>query len=339
MGAEEQQIDPAPRSSKRAWFGYGIAAASLVWVFHDVSFRDVWSDVRSMKPEWLLVAVLVDILAYLTQGWRWHRLLSAIGKVPTLQATKATYAGLYLNEMLPLRLGELLRIHLIARHLGGAYSAVMSSVIVERFIDAVWLSAAFGVVVAAARLPSFLVDAEKVLVSLVFAGLTTFVLVAWISEKGVKRGMPPSNNRLIRVFRPLGEGLSLIGRSRSFLPALLVSTGVLGFQALAFYFVGVSYGLQLGFWEIIAAFLVQHVGNVIPGAPGNLGTYQLLTVLGLTLFGLDKTTASGFSVVVFLVLTIPLWIIGSTCFARSGLQLGSIRSELASWRAQAAEEQ
>ncbi len=332
MGARAEPVTAAPRPNRHAWIGYALAAASLVWVFHDVSFRDFWPQIRGLSPAWIGAAILIDVLAYLTQGWRWGRLLSAVGRVGALEASKAVYAGLYLNEVLPLRLGEILRIHLIARRLGGRYAAVASSVFVERFIDAVWLSAAFGVVVLVTPLPRYLVDAEELLAALAFVALAVIVSFAAYSRNQVERGRPPSRHWIVRVFRPLGESLALIGRSRVIVPAFALSVGVLAFQALAFYFVAVSYGLPLKFWQTIAAFLVQHIGNAVPGGPGNLGTYQLFTVLGLTLFGVDKASATGFSIVVFLVLTIPLWAIGSICFARSGLELGSIRSELAAWR-------
>jgi hypothetical protein len=64
-----------------------------------------------------------------------------------------------------------------------------------------------------------------------------------------------------------------------------------------------------------------------PGAPSNVGTYQFFTVLGLLLFGVDKTVAGGFSVVVFLILTIPLWIIGLFAFGGAGLDLRTVRRE------------
>jgi ABC-type branched-subunit amino acid transport system permease subunit len=50
-------------------------------------------------------------------------------------------------------------------------------------------------------------------------------------------------------------------------------------------------------------------------------------VLGLTLFGLDKTTATGFSIVVFILLTLPLWAIGFFAISRTGMSLKTIREK------------
>jgi uncharacterized membrane protein YbhN (UPF0104 family) len=83
-------------------------------------------------------------------------------------------------------------------------------------------------------------------------------------------------------------------------------------------------------WHGAAVFLIVHIGTMIPGAPSNVGTYQFFTVVGLTIFGISKTVATSFSVVVFLILTIPLWIIGLLVFMRLGFSLKQVRRELAS---------
>lgn len=336
MGATRQDVATAP-AAPRAHFwrvagGWGIAIASLIWVFHDLSIGDLWASVRGMSFGWICAAVAADILAYVSQGWRWSLMLRPAGNIGTIEATRAIYAGLYVNEVLPLRVGELLRIYLVSRRLQGAAPTVVSSAIVERFIDAVWLAAAFGVVVLLSPLPPYLVDAEALLAAIALGGLTGFVILGLLSKRRAERGLPASGHRLPRAFRQLGDGLVAISRSSWFPSAFAVSAGVLVFQALAYYFVALSYGIELSFWQIAGAFLVLHVGNVVPSGPGNLGTYQLFTVLGLTLFGVDKTTAGGFSIVVFLILTIPLWAIGFFCFAHAGLELRSVRQEIDDWR-------
>jgi hypothetical protein len=42
----------------------------------------------------------------------------------------------------------------------------------------------------------------------------------------------------------------------------------------------------------------------------------------------DKTLAAGFSLVVFFLLTVPLWVIGSFAVSRSGMTLAGMRGEI-----------
>src|SRR5262247_3991552 len=66
----------------------------------------------------------------------------------------------------------------------------------------------------------------------------------------------------------------------------------------------------------------------VPNMPANIGSYQFFTVLGLTLFGIDKTSATGFSLIVFTLLTLPPLLIGFLALSRSGMSLAAIRDEL-----------
>jgi hypothetical protein len=128
--------------------------------------------------------------------------------------------------------------------------------------------------------------------------------------------------------RTLEAGLRSIGLSRLSAAAFMGSFLIVLLQALSFWLVMKAYGLRLAFWVGGAVFLIVRFGTVLPGAPGNLGLYQLFCVLGLKLFGVDKTAAAGFSVVVFVLLSIPLWVLGLIALGRTGMTLASIKAKI-----------
>ncbi|MEN6310376.1 MAG: lysylphosphatidylglycerol synthase domain-containing protein, partial [Acidobacteriota bacterium] len=107
------------------------------------------------------------------------------------------------------------------------------------------------------------------------------------------------------------------------------------FQSFSFWFIMQAYGLHLSFWIGAAVFLIVHFGTALPNAPANIGTYQLFCVLGLTLFGVEKTTAAGFSIVVFVLLTIPLWALGFIALGQSGMTLASVKDKVRELRRRA----
>lgn len=80
-----------------------------------------------------------------------------------------------------------------------------------------------------------------------------------------------------------------------------------------------------GLWVASATLIIVRLGTAIPNAPANVGTYQFFCVVGLMLFGIDKSVAAGFSVVVFVVLTVPLWLLGSVALGRAGVTLRGFR--------------
>ena len=110
------------------------AAGCLAWVLHDVDAAAFGEGLRGIRWTWVAAGLLFDVLSYVGQGWRWQLLL---GGPSTRKATQAVYAGLFTNEVLPLRLGEGVRAWLARRWTGLNLKTVIGSMDTERLFDGV----------------------------------------------------------------------------------------------------------------------------------------------------------------------------------------------------------
>lgn len=333
-----------PASSKKSWLrsalGYFFAAACLVWVFHDVDVRQVWLHIRNVDPWWIAVAILCNLLAYVCQGLRWSVLLRPVGRVTTSQSTQAIYAGHFASGVLPLKAGELVRAYIVARWLQVKMAAIIPSMLVERFFDGVWLALGLIMTMIFVPLPRNLLEAGDILGILLVIATGLFFYVITRPNKTITATTTPSENRPFEseggkhsrwiggIFDGLMSGLRAIGFSRNTGLAFAASSGLLLLQALSFWLVMYAYGLRLSFFVGAAIFLIMHLGTALPNAPANVGSYQFFTVVGLSLFGVDKTYAAGFSVVVFVLLTLPLSLLGFVSLSRSGTTLFTVREEI-----------
>jgi len=127
----------------------------------------------------------------------------------------------------------------------------------------------------------------------------------------------------------LACGLRDIGISYRLYLAALLSAGMLASQALALWFMMLACRIDLSLGAAAIVLLVVRLGTAIPNAPANVGSFQFFTVVGLSLFGEDKTVSAGFSMVYFFALTVPLWILGLLAISRTGMNLSTIRFEAA----------
>ena len=341
---------PAPprRARLRAALGYALAAACLVWVLHDYDFHDLLRRVAGMNLWLVAAAVLCDVLSYVCQGARWRLLLRPFGSISVWRCTQAVYAGLFTNEVMPMKPGDLVRAYLVSRWMSVRLVTVAATILVERLFDGVWLAAGSLLVVIFLPLPRKLVEAGDVFGVAVLILLVLFIFTAFggggaaadegdIGRAGQEAAVsvaPEGESAGRRVSRlvsallaRLRVELRSIGRTREAPLALALSLAMVLLQAFSFWLVMRAYGLRLPLLAGAAVFLIVHLGTVVPGAPANVGTYQFFTVLGLTLFGVDKTAAAGFSLVVFALLTVPLWAIGFWALGRSGVTLTDVRDE------------
>jgi uncharacterized protein (TIRG00374 family) len=331
MNQERKTIDSDGRRWLGPALGYLLAVFGLVWVFHDFHPAEFWRQVVGIDWWWVLPALVLDVLSYLSQGERWRRLLRPLGRISTLRTTQAIYAGLFINEILPMRVGEIGRAYLVSRWLERPFLAVVPSMAVERLMDAVWLAMGIGLTAMFVPLPAHLLQAGDILGVVVLAGTALFLWVVLRrerAERSPEHPPGPLRRQIAAILGRLGEGLREIGLSRDFFAAFGASSLVLVFQALAFWLIMPACGLKLPFWAGMAVFVIVHLGTAIPNAPANIGSYQFFTVVGLALFGVEKTAATGFSVVVFILLTVPLWLLGLLALGRSGTTFSRIKADI-----------
>ena len=125
--------------------------------------------------------------------------------------------------------------------------------------------------------------------------------------------------------RHVVEALHDMGRSRSFYYSFLASLSYLALQLVPIYALMMGYGLDLPFRAAMVTLVILRLGTLLPQAPGNVGSFQFFTVVALRLFGVDKSDATGFATLLFLVVTVPLWLAGFVATLTSGLGFGEIR--------------
>jgi uncharacterized protein (TIRG00374 family) len=118
---------------------FAFSIASLVYVLHDFEPEKLWGEIRAMRWSWVAAAVVFDILVYFLQGWRWSLLLRPVATIPFARSIRAIYVGLFANEVLPLRTGEVIRCYLQGRWSGLPFTVVLSSALIERIFDGFWL--------------------------------------------------------------------------------------------------------------------------------------------------------------------------------------------------------
>ena len=80
---------------------------------------------------------------------------------------------------------------------------------------------------------------------------------------------------------------------------------------------------------MLAVVVVVMTATAIPSAPGNAGLLQAACVLALSLFGVNKTRATGFAALLFLMLTLPLLIGGAAVVGFTGIKFRDLRRDTA----------
>ncbi|MGH9659888.1 MAG: lysylphosphatidylglycerol synthase transmembrane domain-containing protein [Bryobacteraceae bacterium] len=304
--------------------GCALSAVSLVWVFRGFNLEQTLSDLASLDWRFVTLAVVADLAIYFCGGWRWGILLQPVSRVSYWRAVQAIYIGLYANEILPLRPGEVIRCYLLLLWEKVPMSLALSAAAIERILEGVWLTLAFLITAFFIKLPGGLVHSAQVLGVLVVLLLAT---IGFIAKRKHEAHAVVSGSRWGSFLRHVVEGVHDMGNLRTMLWASWASLVYMALQIVPVWALMVGYGLDLSVWAASAVLIIIRLGTLIPNLPGNAGLYQAMCVLALGLFDVPKPTAVGFSFMMFGVLTLPLLIGGFVAVALSGLKLGQIRSQ------------
>ena len=210
--------------------GYGLSIGCLVWVLHGYPINDFMPAIRSLDWRWVSVAILADLAVYIAHGWRWNILLAPVVRLRLWRTVQAIYIGLFANEVLPLRAGELIRCYLLAHWNDLRLSLSFASAAVERLIDGGWMLLAFVITARFVKgIPKDLIILVQVLGALIVLSAAALL---WIVTTRREARAVEGESRWSATLRHVVEGLQLMGNPRTLGLTTLISLLYLLLQVL-----------------------------------------------------------------------------------------------------------
>jgi len=286
-----------------------VSAACLWFATRGTDWDAVGRVLMGAHLPWVAAGALAGLAAIALRARRWQLLLRPVAAVPFGPAFSATAIGFAATSVLPLRLGEFLRPALLARRVGFGISPALSSVVLERLFDMLFVVLCFLVLSLLYPLPADLRRAALLLGVAATVGFVVLLLaqrhrasaerliervLGWLPD-GVGRGVRPLATGFFDALGALESG-HILGR------VVMYSALLWTANALPFLFALLALGIAaplvpaaLASIVIVAAFVFM------PQAPGFLGTWQAGCVLALELFGVPKELAVGYSLLTWLV--------------------------------------
>jgi glycosyltransferase 2 family protein len=303
---------------------WGLSFVCLAWVLHDIDFASLTDNVEHMHWGWVAIAMIADVLVYCFQGWRWSLVLKPLGRIPVWQAIRAIYVGLFANEVLPFRTGEIIRCYLLGRWTELPFSVTLSSALIERIFDGVWLVSCLLVAVRLVPLPRYLMEGGTTLAIFVLCG-AALLGAAMFWKESTHAAL--SGSRIGRKVAVLIEDLHIIGHSRYLYLSALASLPYLLLQVIPIWALAQAYDIDLTLTDAFIVMVLLRFSAVVPQAPGNLGLFQAAAVIALKAIGVEESISKEFAVVLWAVITLPLLGVGFLALAVTGLRINELHHE------------
>jgi phosphatidylinositol alpha-mannosyltransferase len=312
--------------------GVGLAALALDRIGTDSIGRAL----LAATPVWVLAAFALMCASMLIRAEAWHAILRAAlpgTRVRRRDAARATMIGVLMSATLPARLGEPSRALIMARRIGRVrdrFPVVLGSIVSQTLLNILALVVLGGVMFATVGVFRGGEDA------LVFVTVAPFLLAVIVlgAPMLLRRGKP---SRFVRVQRAAAvargamvqvrRGLGVFRNPRLGAWATVMQLTAWAIQWLACYVLLVALGLdgQAGIGAAAAVLFAVNVTAALPATPSNLGVFQAACVAVLSAYGVGKTDALAYGIILQAVEIATAFAMGMPALLREGMTWRDLR--------------
>ena len=314
----------------RFWVGVAVSVLFLGILVYQVDFVEIQRSLRQANYLYVIPAIAVYFIAVYFRAVRGRYLLSPITSFRVGRLYPVVVIGYMANNLLPARLGELVRSYYLSQRENCSASTALATVMVERVYDGLTL-----LLFAAVSAPVLLMLGQfqgygtmsgatasvlaAVAIGVFLAGLAALTVLAKTSADGAFAGWflrlvstTQGRDKIRDLIHSFIQGLEILNSPGKHLALLLYSIPIWLLEGSMYFLVGISFGLDeifpsVGVFMLAALLLTatSNLGTALPAAMGGIGPFELVAQVTLVALGGDPSVAGAYAAFLHLV---TLWL-------------------------------
>jgi len=321
------------------WIGIGVSVFFMALLMRKIDFEQLATALAAVDYRFILLAVGFTFASYFMRAVRWHYLLISVKPIPLSSLYPATIIGYMANNLLPARLGELVRAYVLAEREQLETPAVFASLVIDRLFDGFTVLLMLLLTLFTLHLPPDMAEAATALRTggaitlLLYCGVLFFLVLLkfrtmkTLSLLGLLLKPFPRRlaDRLLPLLASFIAGIRISSRSGHVAAVLLSSLIIWAFAVLALDMVLLGFGIRLPLSASMFIMVLLVFAVMLPASPGFIGTYHYACFKGLSVFGIPESTSVSTALIVHGTSFFPVIIAGFYHLWSGRMTLGSLR--------------
>ena len=308
--------------SPKAIIGIVISLAGIYWAFKDFNFIDFKRSIQQIDSVYFLFATIFLWGTVWLRGLRWKWLFKESSSPSVSSLYRAELIGYFGNNVLPLRLGELLRTYIVGKENNLSKSFVFGTVVLERLMDMLALTF-FGIILL------FLYPFEEEWISdyLLKGGVAILIIILTLT---ILSRFKPNNtdNKFLSILNQILDGLLSIRKQRV-IPVVISSLLIWSIYLLDVYFIQRAFQFNLSWTQTLAILVISSLVLSIPSAPGMIGTFHAAVKYTMVdLFAFTPNEGNSFAILMHAYGYILFTLLGAYYFLKSQFHENAINNVL-----------
>ncbi len=316
--------------------GLVITVFFMVIFFYTAGLEEVFSTINNVKLIFLIPSILLYFISLFIRTLRWQYILDSVLKIRTWTLFKAITIGYSANNILPVRLGELIRLYYVAKISNIPKSTTLGTIITERLMDALTLIACvaftlIGFILIGIIEFNKLFTIENIIISTLVVGSVTILLIffilIWLTKdpkiieiiiKSIFARLSQTNlDKILNIYNYFLKGLEVLASFKKLSYIFFISFAIWIFEFLLAYILVISLGIEnfkyepmILFFILCLSISVANLATSVPLTQGGIGPFELSGSLILIMFGIDAAYAGAFIILLHALLLIPVTLVG-----------------------------
>jgi phosphatidylinositol alpha-mannosyltransferase len=315
-----------------AVLGAGLTALAL----NRLGLEPIARSLLAATPIWVLVAFALMCTSMLVRAEAWHAILRAAlpgVRVRRRDTARGTMIGVLMSATMPARLGEPSRALIVARRLGrmrDRFPVVLGTIVSQTLLNILALILLGAVMFATVGIFRGREDALVIATVAPVVLLLLVIATPWLLRRGkpsrfqrVQQAAAVARGAMLQV----RSGLQVFRRPKLGGWATLMQLTAWAIQWLACYVLLVALGLDehAGIGAAAAVLFAVNVTAALPATPSNLGVFQAACVAVLSAYGVGKTDAFAYGIILQAVEIGTAVAMGMPALVREGMTWKDLR--------------
>jgi uncharacterized protein (TIRG00374 family) len=295
-----------------------VSSALFLWLAgRGIDWAQFSDALRQTRWIYLVPGVVFTMLGHFSRAVRWKYMMAPVKECTLRPLWAATAIAFMVNNLLPARLGELVRAFVIGRSQNVSRSASFATIVYERVVDVFVLIILLWFCLVRISGPQWLSRSAEILVAFnLVLFLLLWSMVRWrarfraLIAKAARPFPNETRQRMHDSADAFVVGLGVVSRPASTLPIGLLSIAVWGCAIAGVWCCLLAFDLRLPPLASVFLIVLISLGSMIPSAPAFLGTMQYACVIGLGIYGVDRSNALAYSAVYHATQFLPITLAG-----------------------------
>ena len=311
--------------------GFIISIVLLYFALKGVNYRELYATLRGADMRFAFISIPCIFFCCTLSSYRWSKVA---GNGARFRDTFiALFSGLFINNVLPARIGEIARGYVLSKRTGLSFTYSVTTVLLDRFFDLIGLLIITFITLFFIPwhvLPQEIKWGIALLIALLIFCIGLIVILSRknladkVAEK-LHKVKNPFISKLAKSVLDIQENLCRIGSPLNLVFYIALAVATWFSYGAALYFTMLMLGVKLPFITVSFVNAGVNLGLIIPSSPGYVGVYQWLFRTMLAIFAISNEKALAVSIVFQATWYFPYTILGAIFFMKEHLKIQDIQ--------------